>query len=343
MELFIGTTVALLGLIVSFWQGYISREQLKMEKAKMSTEKEENKMQSLANKSSSIAVHQFELSRTFLSHIPSMPKDIEHQNMEYLLEDGRSKKLIIFISGLGLDHMDFEKHIQSYNEYDCLAISTYGFQPLGSNYALISIVDHVKLLIFLLNQLIDKKDYTEINMVGFSIGADLVLRIVADSELELNIQKCVFLDPNVNSQTLFISKKISSIVDQETSFGIAKEISTQSGSNNLDDWLNIHRYLIEIFDKFGSNRLPFLKDFASQIVNIYSKNDSLALFESLIENAAKNTIACNLIFSDSAEQLLFKKQLDSKIPYNVNIKVLLGTGHFDLINRLSIIQGEIKG
>jgi len=246
----------------------------------------------------------------------------------------------LFLNGLGLDHRDFEKHLQSFKEFDCLSISVYGFQPTGNSFCMLSLDDHANLLCFVIKEIIKGNAYNSLILIGFSVGADLVLQIGANTSLPFKISKVIALDPNVNESTLTISKEIASIGVAKSPVEVAREISKNASVLQLDGWLDIHRYLVEIFSKFGVGRLSFLKNFARQVVEKY-KGVSMDLFISLLIKCTEKVDECRIVFSDSTEHSLIHSKIKSKLNNKCFCRVAEGLGHFDLRNNLTVSKDEI--
>ncbi|MEE9338551.1 MAG: alpha/beta hydrolase [Methylococcaceae bacterium] len=338
----IGTIfIGILGIAIAIWQTVIARQRLNIELKKLTDEKQENELQRLANSAPKAITHQFELTRNFISRLSSAPEQVEHQSIEYLIETGRSKECIVFLSGLGLDHRDFERHIQAFQNFDCIVLTVYGFQPIGGGFVPLELNDHVKVLVHVLNQLFNGHNYDKVNFVGFSVGADLSLRIVANEELKLKFHRLIILDPNFDKSTLFISKRISKLTNNASSLDVVKAISSDSKFLNLDDWLDVHRYLVKIFAKFGPARLPVLQKFASEIVETYGQ-ENLEYFISLVAAASGQVANCNLVLSDNVEHEKIKSRLKGKLPINVAIDIIQSAGHFDLVKNLVITRKYIE-
>ena len=338
MEIIIGTIIGVFSVCIALWQVSVSKSRLRLEQKKMKIEMKE--LQRLAQSSKVIITQQFIIPKIYLSKLKSAPDWLGPQSMDYSFESGRGNSCILFLSGLGLDNRDFERHLQSFEEYDCLSITVYGFQPAGNSYWQFSINDHINLLCFATKELIKGKSYKSITLVGFSIGADLVLKIAALNQLPIKISRVIALDPNVNEKTLFITKRIATIGKGKSPIDVAKEISNHAAALPLDGWVDIHRYLVEIFSKFGLGRLDFLQNFAEQVVEQY-RGESMDYFTALVKSCAKNVEECRLIFSDTPVHVSICNEIEPRLGKNCSCRVAEGKGHFDLLKNLSVSKNEI--
>lgn len=340
MEVIIPWIIAALTVIISIWNVITARERLKIEQKKLIVVKNETKTQRSKNTYPKVSAQLFVIKQPFLKQLSSTPKGLEDQSIDYVLKIRNSKECVVFLSGLGLDHHDFERHAHDFDKCDCLILTTYGFQPYGSGYVTLKLDDHVKILVYAINRLLHDKKYEKITFVGFSIGADLGIRILSDGNLQHRFYRLIALDPNINKDTCVISSKIASLSQKNISpRNVAISILSELDDN---EWLDILSYLESIFLKFGPNRLPVLKDFASQIVKAYN-NDNYQYFVSLISDINSNVDQCEVVLSDGKiNRKLIEKSSTFFLPSNVNFDIREGLSHFDLLKNINITRRYIE-
>ncbi|MBF0376540.1 MAG: alpha/beta hydrolase [Desulfamplus sp.] len=331
--------IAAFGVIVSIWNVLTARERLKIEQQKLKEAKKEAETQRLINTYPKVIAQQLVIGQNFLKRLTSIPTRLENQSIDYMLEIRNSKECFVFVSGLGLDHRDFESHARYFDKYDCLILTIYGFQPSGSGYVSLNIDDHVRILVHAINELLHEKKYEKITFVGFSIGADIGIRILLNDNLKYRFHRLLAFDPNINKNTCFISSKLASLFQNETPRNVAIQILSESDDN---EWLDILQYLDGIFQKFGTNRLPFLKDFASQIVEAYNYED-YQNFASLISNVSSKIERCEIVLSDGkSNQKLIADMMKLLVPSNIRFTVLEGMSHFDLLKNVNITRRFVE-
>ena len=123
---------------------------------------------------------------------------------------------------------------------------------------------------------------------------------LSESRLLSSIPKNVIaLDPNVDDSTTFLSKRIAALGEDNKPIDVATSMSKDHPWESMSDWIDVHRYLVSIFSKFGQTRVPFLQYFAAQIVERFS-HDSTEYFSGLVTRAAKNTDHLLVVFSDNS-------------------------------------------
>jgi class 3 adenylate cyclase/pimeloyl-ACP methyl ester carboxylesterase len=141
-------------------------------------------------------------------------------------EKGSSKGIVFLLSGLGLDHYDFEKFMEK-SLRRCIAFSLIGFSEgsLPKNalhrYANSTLENHVDAVCQFIRNCLDniqkERSDTPINkedvaFVGFSIGSTIAL-LAGGQGLTDRVGKYVLLDPNTNGYG-FISSQFASLNDE---------------------------------------------------------------------------------------------------------------------------------
>jgi len=156
------------------------------------------------------------------------------------------------------------------------------------------------------------------------------------------------LDPNINSLTTFISSELSGIEGADTLLHSqsnilesVKEISAKSKYKDMDDWINQHKYWIEIFSKFRFERTALLKKIASQVVDKYNTDDC-DYFIRLTSAASQNVENGFVVLSDSDEHQKLYSQLKRFLPVNFRVDVSPDSSHFDLVNNIGVSQRYLK-
>lgn len=136
--------------------------------------------------------------------------------LHYLEAKRESDELVVFVHGLGLDATDFRAYLAE-SKYNAVALTLYGFnanEKYDDDYLPISLKSHAQLFALALRQLQERHSGKRMSLVGFSVGADIILML---SELAggvlagLKIHRVLLLDPNINQSTTTISSKIAEL------------------------------------------------------------------------------------------------------------------------------------
>jgi serine/threonine protein kinase len=185
--------------------------------------------------------------------------------MQYADNCLESDVLLCYLHGTGLDAGDFTSLLEGAN---CRAVAPtlFGFERGSSRRVRLRIADHLIILREWLRDIAVRENIRAIILVGFSTGADLWLEFAcsgADSALPLT--GLVALDANVSFETCWVTRILAQL-GSDTPAQVIQELQTLcSGTRTLNEWLNIHEYLVRVLQKFQGN-LEVLTQFATEIV-----------------------------------------------------------------------------
>jgi pimeloyl-ACP methyl ester carboxylesterase len=163
-----------------------------------------------------------------------------------------SETLVFYFHGLGLDQEDFY-HILMETEHRGIAPTLYGFHSSDVNPISVPFETHCYLMARFVEAILEKLTPRKIFMVGFSTGADLLLRMPRLLALDgSSIAGLLLLDCNVNRSTCFISRELRKGLHGEAStLQLARSIGT--AATDITDWLDLHQYLVRVLGKFKNN------------------------------------------------------------------------------------------
>jgi pimeloyl-ACP methyl ester carboxylesterase len=125
--------------------------------------------------------------------------------------------LVFYLHGLGLDQNDFY-HVLMETKYRSIAPTLYGFHPTDRNPRSIPFDTHCYLTSRFIESVADELAPKRIALVGFSTGADMLLRIPRFLNTDgYSVAGCILLDCNLNKQTCFISRELRKVLEGEVS------------------------------------------------------------------------------------------------------------------------------
>lgn len=165
---------------------------------------------------------------------------------------GAAGTLVLYFHGLGLDQRDFYPVLME-TKYRSIAPTLYGFHLSDSNPRSIPLDTHCFLISRFIESIANELAPKRIVLVGFSTGADMLLRIPRFLNTDgYSVAGLLLLDCNINQQTCFISRELRRALDGEvTALHLAHAIGSSAAS--IADWLDLHQYLVRVLGKFKDN------------------------------------------------------------------------------------------
>ncbi|MBP7866679.1 MAG: hypothetical protein KA419_12105 [Acidobacteria bacterium] len=243
-----------------------------------------------------------------------------------------SDKLIILLSGLGLDHHDFTQQI-SVLDYHCVAVSLYGFHPDDEEYPSIPIAKHCEILgRFIRDQVRDLQPAQTV-LVGFSLGGDIFARMLMDCILtEQDVNALVTLDCNLGPHTCFLSRRLARLRpgDDLTAFILETNREIIDQGESFSAWLRLQKYFIDVFGK-GRGNTRLLADLARQVLDDFGEVTTTSRMGALRDLSRVMKVRC--IFSDNADNDIGAQPSDDAF----QAYILKGLNHFDLY-RTSVLR-----
>ncbi len=138
---------------------------------------------------------------------------LEHREhrLIYLERLSDSPTVTVFLHGLGLDADDYRHYLEQDAEHHQIALTLKGFHPREARPDRpVSLAEHVEMVSGMLADIAAGNPTKKIVLVGFSLGADLMLKLAEHwtrNEAEaVRLEGALLLDPNVNQSTMTISR-----------------------------------------------------------------------------------------------------------------------------------------
>ncbi|MGH9392004.1 MAG: hypothetical protein ACRD1Z_20570, partial [Vicinamibacteria bacterium] len=173
-------------------------------------------------------------------------------------------------------------------------------------------------------------------VVGFSSGADFALRLAAAEDVDLH--GCLSLGCNLSLETCFVTRALGGIESGKDSDTLAALRSVGASPASLDEWIDVHDYLVAIARKFRGGLEP-LRQFARDITGPF-EGGPLAPFIQWHLDATGRGRSLRCVFEDSAVNRELLKELHLR---NIDERILGAhyeedtlviepdAGHFDLL------------
>ncbi|TDJ77519.1 MAG: serine/threonine protein kinase [Planctomycetota bacterium] len=266
--------------------------------------------------------------RRLESPIPSMIGDA----LIYLDNGRASEVLVIFLPGIGLDETIFRGILE---DLPCraVALSLFGFSPKARRRPALSLEDHTRLLVELLAELEQRVRPKRVILVGFSAGADQALSLLAsESSARLTFDGLLLLSPAARRGMLPITRAFASL--PEDSDKIVPVLKELGGSfDSLGDWLGIHSYLVQAFQKFGSDPRT-LRDHARSLIEPLERDPDFFLhsFRNAIERVRRLTCVFAMHEAHDLDWILKRHLEDDALgsDYQEEMICLSAAGHMQL-------------
>ena len=227
----------------------------------------------------------------------SLDPRIIGDRMQYADNCLESDVLLCYLHGTGLDADDFSSVLESAT---CRAVAPtlFGFERHSSRRIRVRIADHLIILEQWLRHIVERDDIKAIILVGFSTGADLWLEFTcqAKADFGLPLAGLIALDANVSFQTCWVSRILARTLGPYTPTQVIEKLQTLSaGTRSLNEWLNVHEYLVRVLQKFQGN-MDVLTQFAAEIVQPF-EGAGLDLFARRFRSATSAIAYVRHIFS----------------------------------------------
>ena len=221
-------------------------------------------------------------------------------HLTYADNQVRSQVLVIFLHGLGLDHRDFEA-ILRHLPYRGMSPTLYGCEPERRQRTSLSLADHIVVLREWLRSVVQVTQPARVVLIGFSLGADMGFELLlAPAEEPLpTLDAFLALECNLSIDTCFVSRVLARIGQGrlDASLGDLSQFGTTATS--LDEWLNIHEYLVKVLRKFQHD-IGVLQRAAADIVALFEPWQGFEVFVRWFKGARARVPVLRLVFSDSS-------------------------------------------
>jgi serine/threonine protein kinase len=211
-----------------------------------------------------------------------------------------SDVLVFFLHGLGLDHGDFEPILKRL-PYRGLSPTLYGCEPDRRGRVSLSLADHVVILREWLREIADRIEHETIVMVGFSLGADMGFELLLGpaDEPTPRIDAFLSLECNLSLDTCMFSRVLAGLATDRPEVPIAELKRLGDSASSLDDWLNMHDYLLKVLRKFQGD-IGVLQRAAADIVRPFSERPGFEVFARWFKGARERVSALRLVISNDS-------------------------------------------
>jgi hypothetical protein len=257
--------------------------------------------------------------------------------LEYFDNRAPSDVLLGFIPACGLSGDHFASILRA-TRYRAMALTPFGFEADRKRRAPLCLEDH---LVFAREWLRAMRAVVKPRMVvvvGFSSGADTALRLAGAEDVE--IDGCLSLGCNLSLETCFLTHVLARVESGKDEATLAALRAVGASASSLDDWINLHEYLVAIARKFRNDLEP-LKRFAIGITEPFESGAPLDPFVRWYGDASGKGRSLRAVFEDRGAYPELLKELHLR---NIDEKVLGAryeedsiviepdAGHFDLLD-----------
>ena len=221
-------------------------------------------------------------------------------HLHYVDNQVRSDVLVFFLPGLGLDHRDFEPILKRL-AYRGLSPTPYGCEQDRRQGISLCLADHVAILREWVRDVSQRFRASTVVMVGFSLGADMGFEMLftPSDEPSLQIDAFLSLECNLSLDTCFVSRLLASINPDQPDMWIGDLRRYGETAASLDEWLNIHEYLVKVLRKFQGD-IGVLQRAAADIVRPFSESPGFEVFARWFRGARERVPSLRLVFSDAS-------------------------------------------
>jgi pimeloyl-ACP methyl ester carboxylesterase len=269
-------------------------------------------------------------------------------SMEYLDNHARSDTLICFVPAIGLDAAEYEEHLRVL-PWRCVAMTPFSHEPVRHRRYTLSLADHFTLIRHFLRHVTERTGATRLVLVGFSSGADVVLRFAAARPGGgARLDGVLSLGCNISLETCFVTSMLARMSSRHPERLLADLRSVGESVTELDSWLTIHTYLVAMLKKFRGAVDP-LRQLAREIVRPFEAGGE-SPFYSWYRDASTTVRVVRCLFEDSERYRAFVGDLvlgqaDSKRlgdHYREDsILIEPDSGHFDL-ERPDVVMKHVE-
>ncbi len=248
-----------------------------------------------------------------------------------------SSDLVVFLSGLGLNHHDFARQISEL-DYRCVAFTLFGFHPEDEESTPISLSLHCEILQGFLRYLRNQVRPRTMTLVGFSIGADLFAKMLRENYLSgAEVQNFLALDCNLGPHTCFLSRRLAQLQPGEDPARFILETNRDlvEQGEGFPNWIRLQKYFIDVFGSHGESRLSRVSNLARRIVQEFEGMTTARRLQELSELSQQVKVRC--LFSDNPDNDVAPTNQDSRF----HVEILRGFNHFDLC-QTAVLHRHLK-
>jgi len=266
--------------------------------------------------------------RRLSTKIPRMIGD----SLTYLDNQRDSDVLVVHLHGIGGDQGQYEEVLRE-TPWRAVAPSLYGFGQSARSRPPLPLIDHNRLVTFLLEEVIRRVRPRIVVLVGFSSGSDQALQIVGSVEgVRIHFDGLIVLGPGVMPGPGFVSGPYSKLTDDPSDI-LATIQAVSAAAEDLDTWLRLHDYLVHAFGKFGTD-IVALREFAQTLITAYDDDQFFELFRTATERVPHIRCVFSSDEHDDADHVLERHIADNALGdrFSEDMIVTETVGHVRLID-----------
>ncbi len=259
--------------------------------------------------------------------------------LEYFDNRVPSEVLLCCFPACGLSGEEFVAVLRA-TRYRAMALTPFGFETDRERRFALPVEDHLVLAREWLRAMAAQAKPRLVVAVGFSSGADFALRLAAaeDPASPVELHGCLALGCNLSLETCFVTRVLAKLEPGNDADTLAALRSVGASSTSLDEWIDLHDYVVEIARKFRGGLEP-LRVYARDVSQPFEAGP-LAPFVRWHLDATRQGRSLRCVFDDSAVyheliRVLHLRNIDEKIlgdRYEEDsIMIEPGAGHFDLL------------
>jgi hypothetical protein len=259
--------------------------------------------------------------------------------LEYLDNRVPSDVLLCCFPACGLGGEEFAPVLRA-TRYRAMALTPLGFEQHRERRFPLSLEDHLVLAREWLRGMVAEAKPRVVVAVGFSSGADFALRLAAavDPVSPIELHGCLSLGCNLSLETCFVTRVLAKLESGKDADTLAALRSVGASSASLDEWIDVHDYLVEIARKFRGGLEP-LRVVARDVSRPFEAGP-LAPFVRWHLGATRQGRSLRCVFDDST---VYHELIRELLLRNIEEKILgdryegdsiviePGAGHFDLL------------
>jgi serine/threonine protein kinase len=255
-----------------------------------------------------VAPSQFRLSEALcrrLSRASFDPRMIG-DSMEYLDNHARAPVLVCFLPAIGMDAEQHEPLLRAL-PHRCISPTFYGFEPARKRRPTLPLADHFVMVRELLRHLADRAKPELLVVVGFSSAGDIALRLCSE-RTRVRIDGLLTLGCNLSLDTCFLTRVVARFKGSDPAQMLSGLRTVGETASSLDEWLNMHTYLVRMLAKFQGHVDP-LRMMAREVVTPFEHSPGETPFIDWYRQASENVKALRCVFEDDQRYLGLVKDL----------------------------------
>lgn len=217
-----------------------------------------------------VAENEFVLTADVVRRLRERHPEMIGGSMTWLENEVDSDVLAFFVHGMAQDQRRFADTLRMLPMRG-VAPSLYGWDFHARHRPALSLDDHSVLLRALFQECVARLQPRRILLVGFSSGADHVVRMAISAEGPgVDVDGVLVLGGNVDLSSCFYSGVCAELDTKDPEAMLAQIKEVGAGIGSLRDWLTLQKYVVESFLKFGTD-VETIKRYGRDIVEPFER------------------------------------------------------------------------